>query len=85
MNLIKSFISIISPKSNRKRMNYLVVDNNKQADKWGGMFNGTKIVATKCDEFETEEEALLHIENKVSKDEMQYIELFKKQDWLIKK
>jgi len=77
---IKRFISIIKPERDFTRMTYLVIDNNKQTVKWLGMFEETRIVATKCNEFETEEEALLHIENNVAKNELRYIELFKKQD-----
>ena len=76
-NFLKRFISLVRPENTWKRKEFLVVDNSQYADKWGGFLGGTRIVAYKCDEFATLEEAQAHIENSVPKKDLHYIQIYK--------
>lgn len=75
--VIKRFISIISPENHWKRKEYMVVDCSKYRDNWGGLFDSTKIVAYKTDEFETLEEAKEFIDRSISKEEQSHVQIYK--------
>lgn len=81
MKKILKFISLYGWKHEREKSehtyNYLVVDMNTFGTYDGGRFGTRHYEAYKTDEFETEEQAKNYIENKVAKDDLRHIRLYK--------